>query len=174
MNNTYKLIPKIVLWLLILAGIGVVGLFFFGGDLAEGHEVAGDILPIPTYSDVLLYLAYALVALVILVTLVFNKFLSSFILVILGFVLDDFRVYRKTELIGVLKTSGVAVAAVVLCWLCWHLGSDAKVEIIGYEGDENVGFMARLTDAIMYLTYILTGATVVTLVFGAVYSKIKK
>jgi hypothetical protein len=54
------------------------------------------------------------------------------------------------------------------------MGSDAKVDIIGYEGTENVGFMARLTDAIMYLTYILTGATIVTLVFGAVYSKIKK
>ncbi len=160
MNNTYKLIPKIVLWLLILAGIGVVGLFFFGGDLAEGHEVAGDILPIPTYSDVLLYLAYALVALVILVTF--------------GFVLVKFGASFKTDVKGALKTLGVVVAAVGLCYLCWHLGSDAKVEIIGYEGDENVGFMARLTDAIMYLTYILTGATVVTLVFGAVYSKIKK
>lgn len=160
MNNTYKLIPKIVLWLLILAGIGVVGLFFFGGDLAEGHEVAGDILPIPTYSDVLLYLAYALVALVILVTF--------------GFVLVKFGASFKTDVKGALKTLGVVVAAVGLCYLCWHLGSDAKVEIIGYEGDENVGFMARLTDAIMYLTYILTSATVVTLVFGAVYSKIKK
>lgn len=160
MNNTYKLIPKIVLWLLILAGIGVVGLFFFGGDLAEGHEVAGDILPIPTYSDVLLYLTYALVALVILVTF--------------GFVLVKYGASFKTDVKGALKTLGVVVAAVGLCYLCWHLGSDAKVEIIGYEGDENVGFMARLTDAIMYLTYILTGATVVTLVFGAVYSKIKK
>lgn len=160
MNNTYKLIPKIVLWLLILAGIGVVGLFFFGGDLAEGHEVAGDILPIPTYSDVLLYLTYALVALVILVTF--------------GFVLVKYGVSFKTDVKGALKTLGVVVAAVVLCWLCWHMGSDAKVDIIGYEGTENVGFMARLTDAIMYLTYILTGATIVTLVFGAVYSKIKK
>lgn len=160
MNNTYKLIPKIVLWLLILAGIGVVGLFFFGGDLAEGHEVAGDILPIPTYSDVLLYLTYALVALVILVTF--------------GFVLVKYGASFKTDVKGALKTLGVVVAAVVLCWLCWHMGSDAKVDIIGYEGTENVGFMARLTDAIMYLTYILTGATVVTLVFGAVYSKIKK
>lgn len=160
MNNTYKLIPKIVLWLLILAGIGVVGLFFFGGDLAEGHEVAGDILPIPTYSDVLLYLTYALVALVILVTF--------------GFVLVKFGASFKTDVKGALKTLGVVVAAVVLCWLCWHMGSDAKVDIIGYEGTENVGFMARLTDAIMYLTYILTGATIVTLVFGAVYSKIKK
>jgi cytochrome b561 len=160
MNNTYKLIPKIVLWLLILAGIGVVGLFFFGGDLAEGHEVAGDILPIPTYSDVLLYLTYALVALVILVTF--------------GFVLVKYGASFKTDVKGALKTLGVVVAAVVLCWLCWHMGSDAKVDIIGYEGTENVGFMARLTDAIMYLTYILTGATVVALVFGAVYSKIKK
>jgi cytochrome b561 len=160
MNNTYKLIPKIVLWLLILAGIGVVGLFFFGGDLAEGHEVAGDILPIPTYSDVLLYLTYALVALVILVTF--------------GFVLVKYGASFKTDVKGALKTLGVVVAAVVLCWLCWHMGSDAKVDIIGYEGTENVGFMARLTDAIMYLTYILTGATIVTLVFGAVYSKIKK
>ena len=160
MNNTYKLIPKIVLWLLILAGIGVVGLFFFGGDLAEGHEVAGDILPIPTYSDVLLFWTYALVGVVIAVTF--------------GFVLVKFGASFKTDVKGALTSLGVVLGSILLCWLCWNFGSDAKVEIIGYEGDENVGFMARLTDAIMYLTYILTGATIVTLVFGAVYSKIKK
>lgn len=160
MNNTYKLIPKIVLWLLILAGIGVVGLFFFGGDLAEGHEVAGDILPIPTYSDVLLYLTYSLVALVILVTF--------------GFVLVKFGASFKTDVKGALKTLGVVVAAVGLCYLCWHFGSDAKVDILGYEGTENVGFMARLTDAIMYLTYILTGAAILAVVSGWVISKIKK
>ena len=158
--KNYKLIPQIILWLLMLAGIAVVGMFFGGGNLAEGHEVAGDILPIPTYSDALLYLTYALVALVVLVTF--------------GFVLVKYGASFKTDVKGALKTLGVVVAAVVLCWLCWHMGSDAKVDIIGYEGTENVGFMPRLTDAIMYLTYILTGATVVALVFGAIYTKVKK
>ena len=158
--KNYKLIPQIILWLLMLVGIVVVGMFFGGGNLAEGHEVAGDILPIPTYSDVLLYWTYALIALVILVTF--------------GFVLVKFAASFKTDVKGAIVSLAVVLGSIALCYLCWALGSDAKVEILGYEGTENVGFMARLTDAIMYLTYILTGATVVALVFGAVYSKVKK
>jgi len=160
MKSGYKLIPKIILWVLMLAGLGVVGVFFFGGDLAETHEVAGDALPIPKYSDLLLYWTYGLIALVIAVTF--------------GFVLVKYAVSFKTNVKGAVISTLVVLGSAALCYLCWHLGSPEKVEILGYEGTENVGFMAKLTDAIMYLTYILTSATVVALVFGAIYTKVKK
>jgi hypothetical protein len=160
MKNYYKYIPKVILWLLMLAGIYVIGAFFGGGDSKETHEVAGDVLAVPANTDLLLYWTYALVGVVIAVTFGFFlvKYISSFV----------------TNIKGAIVTTVVLVAAVGLCYLCWHFGSDAKVEILGYEGTENVGFMARLTDAIMYLTYILTGATLVSLVFGAIYSKLKR
>jgi hypothetical protein len=54
------------------------------------------------------------------------------------------------------------------------LGSPEKIDILGYEGTDNVGNMARMSDAIMYLVYILTISTVAALVWGVIYTKIKK
>ena len=157
--KNYKLFPKVTLWVLMLVGIVATALFFLGGS--EGSlEVAGDFLDIPKFSDVLLYWIYALVVLVILATFGF----------VVAKLIETFKVDPKRGLTSVL----VVIAAVGLCALCWFLGSPEKVEILGYEGTDNVGNMARLSDAMMYLVYILTASTVAALVWGVIYTKVKK
>ena len=101
-----------------------------------------------------------LVALVILVTFGF----------VIAKLVETFKVDPKRGLTSV----GVVLAAVALCVICWVLGSPEKVEILGYEGTDNVGAMARMSDAIMYLVYILTASTVAALVWGVIYTKVKK
>ena len=143
----------------MLVGIISAVMFFVGGS--EGSlEVAGDFLNIPKFTDVLLYWIYALVGLVILVTFGF----------VLAKLAETFKVDPKRGLTSV----AVVLAAVGLCALCWFLGSPEKIEILGYEGADNVGNMARMSDAIMYLVYILTAATVAALAWGVVYTKVKK
>ena len=143
----------------MLVGIVATALFFLGGS--EGSlEVAGDFLDIPKFSDVLLYWIYALVVLVILATFGF----------VIAKLVETFKVDPKRGLTSVV----VVLAAVGLCALCWFLGSPEKVEILGYEGTDNVGNMARLSDAMMYLVYILTASTVAALVWGVIYTKVKK
>ena len=157
--KNYKLFPKVTLWVLMLVGIVATALFFVGGS--EGSlEVAGDFLDIPKFSDVLLYWIYALVVLVILATFGF----------VIAKLVETFKVDPKRGLTSVV----VVLAAVGLCALCWFLGSPEKVEILGYEGTDNVGNMARLSDAMMYLVYILTASTVAALVWGVIYTKVKK
>ena len=157
--KNYKLFPKVTLWVLMVVGIIATAMFFLGGS--EGSlEVAGDFLDIPKFSDVFLYWIYALVALVILVTFGF----------VIAKLVETFKVDPKRGLASV----GVVLAAVALCALCWFLGSPEKVEILGYEGTDNVCNMARMSDAIMYLVYILTASTVAALVWGVVYTKVKK
>lgn len=157
--KNYKLFPKVTLWVLMLVGIVATALFFLGGS--EGSlEVAGDFLDIPKFTNVLLYWIYALVVLVILVTFGF----------VIAKLIETFKVDPKRGLVSV----GVVLAAVGLCALCWFLGSPEKVEILGYEGTDNVGNMARMSDAIMYLVYILTASTVAALVWGVIYTKVKK
>ena len=157
--KNYKLFPKVTLWVLMVVGIIATALFFLGGS--EGSlEVAGDFLDIPKFSDVFLYWIYALVVLVILTTFGF----------VLAKLVETFKVDPKAGVRSIL----VVLAAVGLCALCWFLGSPEKMEIIGYEGTDNVGNMARLSDAIMYLVYILTASTVAALVWGVVYTKVKK
>ena len=157
--KNYKLVPKVTLWVLMLVGIVATAMFFFGGS--EGSlEVAGDFLDIPKFTNVLLYWIYALVVLVILVTFGF----------VIAKLVETFKVDPKRGLTSV----GVVLGAVALCVLCWFLGSPEKVEILGYEGPDNVGAMARMSDAIMYLVYILTASTVAALVWGVIYTKVKK
>ena len=157
--KNYKLFPKVTLWVLMLVGIVATALFFLGGS--EGSlEVAGDFLDIPKFTNALLFWIYALVVLVILVTFGF----------VIAKLVETFKVDPKRGLVSV----GVVLAAVALCALCWFLGSPEKVEILGYEGTDNVGNMARMSDAIMYLVYILTASTVAALVWGVIYTKVKK
>ena len=157
--KNYKLFPKVTLWVLMVVGIVATALFFLGGS--EGSlEVAGDFLDIPKFTNVLLYWIYALVVLVILVTFGF----------VIAKLVETFKVDPKRGLVSV----GVVLAAVALCALCWFLGSPEKVEILGYEGTDNVGNMARMSDAIMYLVYILTASTVAALVWGVIYTRVKK
>ena len=157
--KNYKLFPKVTLWVLMVVGIIATALFFLGGS--EGSlEVAGDFLDIPKFTNVLLYWIYALVVLVILVTFGF----------VLAKLVETFKVDPKRGLVSV----GVVLGAVALCALCWILGSPEKIEILGYEGTDNVGNMARMSDAIMYLVYILTASTVAALVWGVIYTKVKK
>ena len=157
--KNYKLFPKVTLWVLMLVGIVATALFFLGGS--EGSlEVAGDFLDIPKFSDVFLYWIYALVVLVILTTFGF----------VLAKLVETFKVDPKAGVRSIL----VVLAAVGICALCWFLGSPEKMEIIGYEGTDNVGNMARLSDAMMYLVYILTASTIAALVWGVIYTKVKK
>ena len=157
--KNYKLFPKVTLWVLMVVGIIATAMFFLGGS--EGSlEVAGDFLDIPKFSDVFLYWIYALVVLVILTTFGF----------VLAKLVETFKVDPKAGVRSIL----VVLAAVGLCALCWFLGSPEKMEIIGYEGTDNVGNMARLSDAIMYLVYILTASTIAALVWGVIYTKVKK
>ena len=157
--KNYKLVPKVTLWVLMLVGIIATAMFFFGGS--EGSlEVAGDFLDIPKFTNVLLYWIYALVVLVILVTFGF----------VIAKLVETFKVDPKRGLTSV----GVVLGAIALCVLCWFLGSPEEVEILGYEGTDNVGAMARMSDAIMYLVYILTASTVVALIWGVIYTRVKK
>ena len=157
--KNYKLFPKVTLWVLMLVGI-VASVMFFAGGSEGSLEVAGDFLNIPKFTDTLLYWIYVLVALVVLVTFGF----------VFAKLVETFKVDPKSGITSVV----VVLAAVGLCALCWFLGSPEKVEILGYEGTDNVGNMTRLSDAIMYLVYILTASTVVALVWGVIYTKVKK
>ena len=157
--KNYKLVPKVTLWVLMLVGIIATAMFFFGGS--EGSlKVAGDFLDIPKFTNVLLYWIYALVVLVILVTFGF----------VIAKLVETFKVDPKRGLTSV----GVVLGAIALCVLCWFLGSPEEVEILGYEGTDNVGAMARMSDAIMYLVYILTASTIVALIWGVIYTRVKK
>lgn len=158
--KNYNLISKVILWVLLLFGIFATAVFFLGGNQAEGYEVAGDMLAVPNFTNLFIGTNYAYFFLVLLATLVF---------VVVGFA-RKFQQNRKSALFSL----GIVVAFVLLFVICWFLGSPDKLNIIGYEGTDNQGFWAQLSDMMMYACYILVCGVVCSIVFGAVYTRVKK
>lgn len=154
--KNYKLIPKITLWTLLALGIVFIVLFYL--PLSEGTlEVAGDFLNIPKYTDAFLFWNYILFGIVVLITLA---------VVIADFVSNLQNNRRKA--FGML---GVVLGFIALACICWFLGSPEKIDIIGYEGTDNEGFWAQLSDAVIYACYFLFAATIGTMIWGYIHTK---
>jgi hypothetical protein len=154
--KNYKLLPKVTLWTLLALGIIAIAMFFAGG--ANGSlEVAGDFLDIPRFTDLFLAWNYILFGLVVLVTLA---------VVVVEFVRNWKDNRRKAY-----ATLGVVCGFILLGCLCWFLGSPEKIDIIGYEGTDNQGAWAQLSDAVIYACYILVVATIGTMIWGIIHTK---
>ncbi len=154
--KNYKLIPKITLWTLLALGIVFIAMFFLGGSNGS-LEVAGDFLDIPKFTDAFLVWNYILFGLVVLITLC---------VVIVDFV-NNWKYNRRKAYM----TLGVVCGFVVLACICWFLGSPEKVDIIGYEGSDNVGFWAQMSDAVIFGCYFLIAATLCTMLWGYIHTK---
>lgn len=152
-------LPRITM-LVLLALCMVVGVLFYAGGSNGTLDVAGDLLSIPRYTDVFLYLNYALAGLACLITVVVlvMKFVAKF----------------KYNPASAMKSLIPIVLAVLVFVIAWFLGSPEKMDIIGYEGTDNEGFWAQCTDMIIYATYTFLAATIATLFGMAAYNKFKK
>ncbi len=156
--KNYSLITKITMWALLLIGL-VFAVMFFAGGSAGSIEVVGDFLDIPVYTDAFLNWVYILFGITILATLV--AVLANFI-----------RTFKADPKRGLRQVAVICLFVAVFV-ISWFLGSPEQVEILGYEGTENVGFWAQMTDTVMYSIYILFGATVCALIGGAIYTRVK-
>ena len=152
-------LPRIVM-LVLLALCVVVGVLFYAGGSNGTLDVAGDLLDIPRYTDIFLYLNYALAVLACLITLVVvvMKYAASF----------------KYNAKAAAKSLLPLLLGVLVFVISWYLGSPEKLDIIGYEGTDNVGFWAQCTDMILYVCYTFFAATVLTVFGMAAYNKFKK
>ena len=156
--KNYKLIPKIALWSLIILGILFAVMFYFGGNL-EGitHKVAGDELAIPRFTDLFLIWVYILTIIVVLITLVAASIAYA-----------NMWKFNRRKAIRILC---VIIGFIALVLVCWFLGSSKEMHITGYEGHDNVGVWAKVSDMVIYLCYILLGATFLTMLCGFIYTK---
>ncbi len=154
--KNYKLIPKITLWVLMALGVVAIAMFYLGGS-AGSLEVAGDFLDIPKFTDLFLVWNYILLGLVVLITLCV--------------VIAEFCQNWKNDRKKAITSLCVVLGFILLACLCWFLGSPEKVDIIGYEGSDNVGFWAQLSDAVIFACYILLGGTLITMLWGYIHTR---
>ena len=154
--KNYSLISKVTLWVLLAIGIIISAMVFLGGNEAVGLEVAGDELAVPKFTNLFLNWNYILLCLAILVTLIF---------VVIGFC-SQWKADKKKAMFSLC----VLIAFVLLFVICWFLGSPEKIQIIGYEGTDNQGFWAQLSDMMMYASYALVCGVIIAIIYGAIRS----
>lgn len=152
---SYKL-SYYVLYVLFAAILVVIGLFFFGGDAKDGAVIMGVDPEMwqPAYTDALLYLTYALFAIVSISAVV------SFF---------HFLVSNPKASMGSLY---VLAGSIVVLAITWFMGSPEKLEIISYSGTDNVGFWAQATDMFLYSLYTLFVVAIVCMLLGAIKKKL--
>ena len=152
---SYK-ISYYVLYVMFIAILAVLGLFFFGGD-AQGDAVLMGVDPEmwqPAQTDALLYLMYALFAVAVIATIL--AFLVQF-----GSALKDNPVKALKSLIGF-------VVLIIIVVIAWSMGSAEPLVIPGYSGTENVPFWLKITDMFLYTIYILLGATILAIIVSSI------
>ena len=77
---------------------------------------------------------------------------------------------RKADKKKAMFSLCVLIAFVLLFVICWFLGSPEKIQIIGYEGTDNQGFWAQLSDMMMYASYALVCGVIIAIIYGAIRS----
>ncbi len=159
MSKLTEKIPGIAAIVLVVVSILLVLLVYVGGNADSILNGAGEEMTVPKFTDALLYWTYALVGATLFITL----FMAG-----LGFVKS-----LVSNPASALK-SLIPIALFILVFVvAWSLGSGEKMNIIGYEGNGNVGTWARFTDMMVYSIYALLVGVILTIVGSSIYTKLK-
>ena len=140
---------RTVLIIGIVISIVVMGLFYFGGQAAPENLVAGDMSQ-PQFTDLVLYWAYVL--------------LGITIVVLIGFAIVDFfrglKENPKKAFSGLL----VLLALVALLVVTYILGDGTLLNIPGYTGSDNVPPMLKMSDMWLYSCYFMLVVTLLAMI----------
>jgi hypothetical protein len=158
MSKLLQRISTLTVLILGIISVVLVALIYFGGN-SDPIIVGEDSLAVPKFTDALLYWTYFLIVLTIGITL---------LLTIIGFVkklIDNPASALKTLI-------PFALFALIFV-VSWLLGSSEKIDIIGYEGTDNVGYWAKFSDMMIFSIYALFVAIAVTIIGSGIYKSLK-
>lgn len=139
----------------------LIALFFLAGNVLPENQLPELVgLTEPVFTDALLYWVYVLLGITILALLVFS---------LLGFA-NNFRHNKKSAINSLL----ILVVFTVLLIVTYSIGDGTPLNIIGYEGPDNVKGMLKLTDMWLYSIYILMALTILSMLLSPVIKRIGK
>lgn len=147
---SYK-VSYYVLYAIFAAIVVVLLLFYLGGEMSTPLVAQ---MANPAYTDALLYLMYGLVGFAILATVIafIAQFVSS---------LKDNPKRALKSLIGL-------ILVVALLVVTYSIGDPTPLNIIGYDGTQNVPFWLKITDMFLYSLYTLLGLAVVAMIGSSI------
>jgi hypothetical protein len=151
-----------------IAGISLVVISFllliaFFATLGQGSEsiesAAGEAIQVPLMTDVVIYWLYILFGVAIIVSVAFAlvKFVKSLM----------------SNPVAALKSLLPIVLFGAVFLISFLAGSGEKMSIIGYEGTQNEGTWAQLSDMFIYTIYTLFVVIIVTIFGARIYTAFK-
>jgi len=157
-----KRISTAVFLITVFISLVVMGIFIFGGQATEEQMLRGASLyglSQPRFLDLLIYWAYALLAITIVTLLIFA---------IRGFIIG-LRDNPKKAIGGF-----VALVLLGVMLLIMHaLGSGAILDIPGYDGNHNVPFWLRISDMWIFSIYVMIAINILAIIFVPLFAKRK-
>jgi len=127
---------------LIVISIAIFCLFFFGGDTPEAERLVADTsMWEPAQTDAVLFWLYILAGLTILVTLITAGY--------------QFFSQLKHDPKGALMSLVGIILLIVLLGVTYTIGDGTPLNLVGYEGTENVPFWLKITDMFLYTIYFM-------------------
>jgi len=148
---------------LALVVLSFLLLLAFFGTLGQGSETmlsaSGDAIHVPILTDTILYWTYLLFVLVIVVAVGIS--LYNFVKSLIA---NPAKALKSV--IPILLFLGIFV-------ISYLTGSGEKMSIIGYEGTQNEGVWAQITDMFIYTLYALFAILILTIFGARIYTSLK-
>ncbi len=154
-------ISRWTLYAMSVVTVVLIGLFFLAGNVQPEQQYAELVgLTEPVFTDALLYWVYVLLGVTLLAVFVFSIF---------GFI-NNLRHNRKKAINSLITL----VVFAVLLVIAYTIGDGTPLNILGYEGPDNVRGMLKLTDMWLYSIYILMALTILAMLFSPLIKRIGK
>lgn len=144
----------VVSFLLLIAFFATMG-----SGTGTIDSTAGEAMHVPLLTDTLFTWLYVLFAAIIIVTVA--AALYQFVKKSLSNPKSALK-----SIIPILIFAGIFI-------LSFFLGSGERMDIIGYEGTQNVGFWAQASDMFLYTVYTLLGLVILSIVGSKLYTMFK-
>lgn len=149
------------LLLLAIISIGILALYYFGGTVAAENQLPQIMGKLePTFTGALLYWMYFLLILVIAAWIIFS---------VVGF----FSSLKNNPKRAINSLIALAVLAGLLV-LTYFMGNGTPLNIVGYEGPDNIPTTLRMTDMWLYSVYVLLGLCILAMVISPVIKMVRK
>lgn len=150
-------ISRWTLYALTAVTLALLAAFFFGGSVLPENQFSELVgLPEPNFTNGLLYWIYALLGLTVLAVFAFS---------IVGFVNN----FKKA-----LNSLVMLVIFAVLLIIAYSIGDGTQLNILGYEGPDNVAARLKMTDMWIYSVYILMGLVILSMLLSPLIKRIGK
>ena len=154
-------ISRWTLYALTAVTLVLLAVFFLGGKVQPENqyvELVG--LDEPNFTSGLLYWVYVLLALTVFAVLAFSIF---------GF--TNNLIHNRKKAINSLLT--IVVFAILLV-IAYSIGDGTPLDILGYEGPDNVPARLKMTDMWIYSIYILMTLSVAAMLLSPLIQRIGK